>query len=256
MDNRDIYAIAAKLAFERRPFAMAVVVDTKGSAPRKPGARMVVDAHRNTHGTVGGGAPESLVIERAAAMLAGRSEPELLEADLTGQDGICGGKITIFIEPHYAPDQVIVFGAGHVAEHTCPLLCNLGFDVTVYDFREDRLALPAFSSCRRLHASFEDVAGRLPEEPENMYVVMTPSHTHDYDVLRALVERPWRYLGVMSSKRKRAELVARLEKEGVSRQRVEAVTMPVGLPIASQTPEEIGVSIAAQLIQERARTRR
>lgn len=256
MDNRNIYAIATEWLAQRRPFAMAVIVETQGSVPRKPGARMVVDAHRNTHGTVGGGAAESLVIERAAHMLAGHHEPELLEADLTGEDGICGGKMTVFIEPHYAPHQVVVFGAGHVAEHTCPLLCNLGFDVTVYDFRADRLALKAFSSCRRIEAPFEEAAEHLPESAEAIYLAMTPSHSHDYDVLRALVERPFRYLGVMASKKKRAELLTRLEEDGVPRERIEAVTMPVGMPISSQTPQEIAVSIAAQLIEERAGKRR
>lgn len=258
MNLSDLFAVAAQWRAESRPFAMAVVVETSGSTPRKPGARMLVPAVGDPLGTVGGGVVEHAAIDRARAMLIRGDEPRIERFDLGGElgsGGICGGQMAVFLETFPARLRVHVVGAGHVAEELVPMLLRLELSVVVHDPREDRLARPAFSGAQRRCGAFETLYERLEVGPEDMVLVMTPSHSHDYEVLRQLVELDLAYLGVLSSKRKRGELLGRLESEGVPQTQRDKVTMPLGLPIGSQTPAEIAVSIAAELVALRRAAR-
>ncbi|MCU0661949.1 MAG: XdhC/CoxI family protein [Myxococcota bacterium] len=246
-----LFEIAARWRQQKKGFVMAVVVETSGSTPREPGARMLIASPKETFGTVGGGVVERAVVEQGCAMLRESGPGRLSRFDLLGgegSDGVCGGQMTVFLEPFPARCKVHLLGAGHVAEELAPLLVRLDMAVVIHDFREDRLARPAFAPCDRRPGSFESVGPRLFAESTDFAVIMTPSHTDDYVVLRQLVELDLAYLGVMSSKSKRGELMAHLEAEGVSKERRDRVTMPVGLPIGSKTPAEIAVSIAAEIV--------
>lgn len=257
MISSELFETAASLQRAGQPFVMAVVVETSGSTPRGPGARMLIPASGETLGTVGGGVVEHAVIDQARGLLRLGGPARMARFDLLGQensDGICGGAMAVFLEPFVARRRVHLFGAGHVAEELAPLLHRLDLTVVLHDFREERLNRSTFDPCERRLGPFGNVLERLNAAPDDLAVIMTPSHTDDYVVLRQLVEVELFYLGVMSSRRKKGELLARLEADGVSVERRDRVTMPVGLPIGSKTPAEIAVSIAAELISLRRRS--
>jgi xanthine dehydrogenase accessory factor len=251
MISSDLFETAAALQRAGKPFVMAVVVETSGSTPRGPGARMLIPAAGETLGTVGGGVVEHAVVDQARDMLRLGKPARMARFDLLGEeksDGICGGAMAVFLEPFAARRRVHLFGAGHVAEELALLLHRLELTVVLHDFREERLNRPAFDPCERRLGPFESVLERLNAAPDDLALVMTPSHTDDYVVLRQLIDVELSYLGVMASRRKKGELLLRLEADGVSAERRDRVTMPVGLPIGSKTPAEIAVSIAAELV--------
>ena len=232
-------------------FVVATVVGTAGSTPRKAGAKMIVAGDGKLFGTVGGGAVESHVIERARALLA---EPEVvrLDWDLASDDAggmVCGGRMEFLLEPFGARQRAFVFGAGHVGLALHPVLRSIGFDVTVVDDRADLVTAERFPGARLLcRMPPEAASDSVP--PGSWCVIVTRDHRHDLDTLRALVRRDdLRYLGLMSSRRKLGQLFATLEAEGVPAGAVARVRSPVGLAIGAETPEEIAVSVAAEMIQ-------
>lgn len=251
--DRGCFSKAVEHIAQRREFVFALVVETKGSTPRKAGAKMLIGSDGKTQGTVGGGSVESGVVDHARRMLEERLPPGLRHFDLTEHaDEVCGGKISVYMEAFFSPRELVIFGAGHVAAALCPLLVDLGFDVTVYDPREKRLELEAFGEARRIVASFDEVSDHLDFHSGMHLLVMTPDHRYDFDVVRACVDRDWAFLGVLGSMKKRKDLLERLSALGVAEDRIEAIRIPLGLNIGSETPAEIAVSIAAELIQRSA----
>lgn len=145
--------------------------------------------------------------------------------------------------------QVLVFGAGHVAEALCPILQSCGFRVAVYDERPERLALPAFRGARRVEGPFGAILDEAGFRPESHVLVMTPDHSHDYEVVRQALEMPFKSLGLMASAKKRQAFFKRLLENGADPEKVGRINSPVGLNIGAKPPHEIAVSIAAQLIR-------
>ncbi len=250
--KEDVLPIAARWCEQGRAFVVATVIETTGSSPRKAGSCMLIADDESLHGTVGGGTPESKVINRAKELMANRLPPEVMDFDLKEKDSICGGTMRVFLDPHVAAYPVTIAGAGHVSAALALLLQNVGFAVSVFDDRADRLALPAFASVRRVCAPWDELGDHLSFDANTSIVVMTPNHDHDFDVTLQCIGKPWLFLGVMGSSRKRGELIAFLRGADVDDATIDRIAIPVGLPIASQTPAEIAVSIAAQLIDVRA----
>ena len=248
--KRHPFAQAAEWLRGGREFVLAVVVRAEGSTPRKPGAKMLISASGEISGSVGGGEVESDVIERAGALLAGRKGPCLMTFDLSdAENPACGGQLQVFLDPVFAPRHVLIFGAGHVAAALCPLLVTLGFSVTLFDNRQDRLEMPEFSSARRIVAPYTDLEKHLSFNPDLHILVMTPEHSYDIEVLRRVIEMDWYFLGVMGSFRKRKQIFDVLGGEGISEELIEKIRIPLGVDIGSETPDEIAVSIAGELIR-------
>jgi xanthine dehydrogenase accessory factor len=146
-------------------------------------------------------------------------------------------------------DQLTIVGGGHVSLALSRILATLDFELTVLD---DRLDLPTLEANDAAHhrvlVDYENVAAELPAGPHQYVVVMTVGYRTDAVVLRQLLHRSFRYLGVMGSVAKVAELRRGLEEAGFSAEEIARLRGPIGLPIHSQTPEEIAISIAAELI--------
>ncbi len=232
------------------PFVVATVIGTRGSTPRKVGAKMVVAGDGRMFGTVGGGAVEGRVIERARALLL---EPavERLEWELASDAAgnmVCGGWMELLLEPFGARPRAFVFGAGHCGLALAPLLAGLRFDVTVIDDRADLLSPDRLPGVRTVCGDPAKVAAEIDLPTRAFCIITTPSHRHDLAVLRALVRRPTAYLGLMASRKKRGEVFATLASEGVPQADLDRVKSPIGLAIGAETPEEIAVSIAAEVI--------
>lgn len=246
----DLLDRMAALKAEGVPFVVATVIGTRGSTPRKVGAKMVVVGDGRTFGTVGGGAVEARVIERAREVL---RSPEVarfewrLGSEEAGEMP-CGGAMEFLLEPFAVRPRAFVFGAGHVGQALTRVLTWLRFDVTVVDPRADLMTKERLPGARLVREDSAKAAAQLDIGPDAFCVVATPSHAFDLETMKVLMRRPMRYLGLMASKKKKQEVFQALREEGVTEDALARVHCPVGLPIKAETPEEIAVSIAAEMV--------
>lgn len=249
-ENAVIWANASSLVMKSGAFVLATVVRTAGSTPREIGAKMIVVQSGETIGTIGGGNVEMRAIEAAKEMLALREKTRLSDVSLDdAEKQVCGGRMTLFLEAFFPSKEALIFGAGHVAAAVCPELQKIGFAVTVYDDRAERLKLPAFSTARTVCAQYSDLESHVKFHPDLHILVMTPQHIHDFEIAVKVAGREWKFLGILGSKRKKKELINALEEADIPDETIERIRIPVGIEIGSETPEEIAVSIAAELIK-------
>lgn len=162
--------------------------------------------------------------------------------------------VSYYAEQYSYDGRVYVFGAGHVGRELVPLLCHLGFDCVVYDDREEFADAAAFPQAEKVQAvDFQRLAEVCSPTERDYAVVMTRGHVHDANVERFLLTTPVGYIGIMGSRSKAAMARAALLAEGYTQEQLARVTTPIGIAIGSETPAEIAVSIAAQLIQVRSK---
>jgi len=242
-----------------RPWVVALLVDITGSAPQNVGARMVVTEAGLHSGTIGGGKIEARVIQEALKLLKSNESHAYFEWNLQTEIGMtCGGLVRIFLEAHRPQAWTIaVFGAGHVAQALIPLLTTLPCQIYCWDPRPEWIeALP---SHRRLRAEVaERPAEKVADLPVGSYLLsLTMGHSHDTPILAAALERQatepktFAFLGVIGSPAKAGVLKRELKQQGLSQELLAQLHCPVGLPLGSNEPAEIAISIAAQLLQER-----
>lgn len=252
MHSIDHLRRAAELADAGEPFVSVWVVEAAGSTPTEVGARMLVTERGLDRGTVGGGRVEAKAIDYARALLADARSPETVRWSLKADVGMtCGGAVTLFFEPLGAPTwRIVVFGAGHVTLALAEVLVRLPCQLTCIDPRDDWLAkLPA--GVRSVEA--DEPASLVGGLPGNAFVLcMTRGHSSDLPVLEAVLRRDtvFPFVGVIGSRAKAAVLRKELAERGVNAD-ANSFHCPVGLPIGSNHPGEIAVSIAAQLLQTR-----
>jgi xanthine dehydrogenase accessory factor len=237
--------------------ALVTIVATHGSTPQRTGAKMVVYPDGRVVGTIGGGCYENDAATKAREILRGGGRPKLvhyeLSDDFAEETGlICGGRMDVFIEPIEPAPHLYILGAGHVGWQLGRLAPTVGFRVHVVDDRQK------FANAERFPDADEIVVDSIPEWLERTpiaeaayVVVLTRGHRQDYDALRLLAGRPLRYAGLIGSRAKVARLTDRLVAEGVSPDWLRALRAPVGLDIGAVTPEEIAISILAELVAAR-----
>jgi len=239
-----------------RAGALATVVECTGSTPRKEGTKMLIREDGSTFGTVGGGLLEARVIEASLAVMA-ENRARAMTVDVHGEaTGSVqrDGKMLIFLEPIRPKARLVIMGAGHVAKALVRTASFVGFHVIVADDRE------AYASKERLPdaaevvvCDFETVFSMTRGDKNTFVVIATRSHDHDLVALTAALRTDAAYIGLLGSTRKKAVLFRALERAGFEQADLDRVTTPVGVSIGSVTPEEIAISIAAQLIQVRRR---
>jgi xanthine dehydrogenase accessory factor len=258
----DVYAAIVEVLGRGGRAALATIVRATGSTPQRVGAKMLVLEDGSQVGTIGGGCYESDAFVRARrAIETGR--PELahyeLNDEMAEENGlICGGRMDVFIEPVAPAPELFVIGAGHVGAQLATLAATTGFRTHVVDDREK------FASAERVPGAASVTVEHVPDWlaraalPAGAYVVVvTRGHRHDLDALRLLVGRDLAYLGLIGSRAKVARLYDVLRGEGVPAERLRRVHAPIGLDIGAVTPEEIAVSIMAELVAvRRGRLRR
>lgn len=243
---------AAELAEQGTPFVAVSLIETTGSTPADAGARMLVTAAGLDTGTVGGGRVEAKAIEVARQMLTESSASRVVDWSLKADVGMtCGGRVTLSFDAVAAVAwPIIIFGAGHVTQALARLLVTLPCRVTCIDPREDWLAkLPA--GVRTI--ATEDPPGEVARLPDDAFVLcMTRGHRSDLPVLQRVFElgRSFPFLGVIGSRAKAAVLRKELQEAGIAASGLR-FHCPVGLPIGGNSPPEIAVSIAAQLLEQR-----
>ncbi len=252
----DVFAAAAEAIRTGRPAALATVVLSGGSTPRSAGARMLIHADGEIVGTIGGGALEHRVVGMAPdAIRTGR--PARLAVHLTRDLGMCcGGQMEVYMEPLQVREPFVLYGAGHVAHALAPLLVALDFDVTVVDDR-DELATPArFPGCEIHLGDPREFARADPGGPDRWWLVVTHDHVLDLDLGALLLPKPCAWIGMIGSRAKVARFFLRWEAAGLDPALFGRLCAPVGLDIGAETPPEIAVSIAAELVRVRHRADR
>lgn len=238
-------------------FVAVTMVDAIGSTPQDAGSKMLVVAEGLHSGTVGGGRVEAKAIVEAQAMLADPNGPRtrFVEWNLQRDVGMtCGGVVRLFFEAHNHGDwHIVIYGAGHVCQALTRLLETLPCRVTVVDPRAEWLdRLPDSPRIRRVQT--DDMAAHVLTLPESTFVLsMTMGHRTDRPILEALFRagRRFPYLGVIGSAAKAAVLRRELLDAGIPEEQTRAFFCPVGLPIGTNHPAEIALSIAAQMLEKR-----
>lgn len=240
----------------RERCALVTVAAARGSTPREAGAKMLVYASGRTSGTVGGGRLESLVIgESLAALTANARTPTLktypLREGLSESFGaVCGGEVTVLIEPQILAEALFIVGAGHCGEAIARLGATCGWHVTVIDDRADLLdEIPAGVITMKEAAPADWIAAREWQRDEALALV-SRSFPIDRDCLLAALRRGGMgYLGMMGSGRKVRMAFDEMKAAGVPAERLAGVHAPLGLDVHAETPAEIAVSVMAQIFQ-------
>ncbi len=241
--------------------AVATVVEAVGSVPGKLGARLVMDAGGELHGTVGGAGLEERVKSLLSAALAGRERAGLHRFELARQkpnalDSICGGSVSIFIEIMNPRPHLIIFGGGHVGLAVARLCDVLEYRYTVVDDR------PEYARRERFPSAAETFVGHAADffrgrdlTPYSHVYVLGYSHHEDEASLAATVRTFTGPIGLIGSQSKRVDLRSRLSAAGVPESEFDRrVTCPIGLDIAAETPAEIAVAILGEVIRDYRRS--
>lgn len=232
--------------------ALCTIIETRGSTPRKPGAKMIVKDDGASYGTIGGGALEMQVIKDALDVIHTK-KPRIFEHALVHDHGMCcGGKVKIFIEPIMAKKKLFIFGAGHIGKALSQFASQLDFRVTLVDERENVFngLNPEQIICinKKHKTAFKEL-----EFDNNTFVcVVTHNHAFDREIVQFCAKMPHSYLGMIGSKRK-VEIAKKIFISGklLSGKELKNIDWPMGIPIKTQAPEEIAIAILAKLIDVR-----
>jgi len=234
---------------------LVTIVETKGSTPREVGAKMVVGKDGLIAGTIGGGITEARVIEEAKQALK-KGKGKLLNYHLTKEQAaldegaICGGEMKVFIDILQPKEEVLIFGAGHIAACVSKLAKMVGFKVTIIDDRKEFANQDRFPEADEIIAEeTEKALNHLKITSSTYIIVLTRGHLKDEEVLGSVIRSGAAYTGMIGSRKKNATVFQHLEEQGISQEELDKVYSPIGIDINAQTPEEISVSIMAEIIQ-------
>ncbi|MFY9644813.1 MAG: XdhC/CoxI family protein [Terriglobales bacterium] len=252
----DLYEEIVRLRQQGRRGAVATIINVRGSIPSFKTAKMLVRDDGSILGTIGGGCVEAEVWQAAREVM--ESEKPRTMAFNLNQDPkydtglVCGGTLEIFVEPILPPADLYIFGAGHVATSLYQVARLAGFDVTVIDDREAYANRDRFPEAHQVIAEdFDKAASQLTPNESSYIVIVTRGHHDDMRMLRWAVQTPARYVGMIGSRRKTIAIFKTLQQEGLPAHLFDHVHAPIGLDIGAVTPEEIAVSITAELIAKR-----
>ena len=250
-----VFSRLADLQAAGQPAALCTVTHTSGSVPRQAGAKMLVFPDGRTEDTIGGGEMEARVVAEALAALAD-GRPRTLQYSLTdpsrGDPGLCGGTVEVFVEPILPQATLLIIGAGHVGRALAQVAQFLGYRVLLSD---DRPELCNAANVPHAQAFYPVPMSELPGQvsiDHQTYIALTTRNAEiDIKGLPALLDSPAAYIGVIGSRRRWAEARKQMEAAGVPREKLERVRSPIGLELHAETPEEIALSIMAEIIMIR-----
>lgn len=233
------------------PLAVLTISDVKGSSPRAIGAKMIVSSQGRIWGTIGGGKLEELAIVDALNILKGNLTYKF-QYPLSEKAGqCCGGSVEILIEPLNTSPQLYIFGAGHIGTALANTMINTVFDIHVIDERSEWCLSPAIhhNVQREAISPLEFIKTQPWSNQRSWCVVMTHDHALDQALIQNLAKLNLRYLGLIGSQTKWRRFRNRLFKESLSDDQLNSVHCPIGIDIGGETPQEIAISVSAELIK-------
>lgn len=229
--------------------AFCIIVETKGSSPRKAGSKMIVYPDKTIEGTIGGGSLEFKVTEDALKVMHENHPQKFvyqLEQDLSMH---CGGTAEVYIEPISPLNNLYIFGGGHIGKALAKYAQDFGFSIFIIDPRTDILDKIDFPGIQNINEDFISAAKRINFHTHDYIVIVTPKHAFDEEVLAVCAKKSFSYLGMIGSKTKIALSRKRMVNEKkLNEEELNRVDMPIGIKFNAQTPEEIAISILAKLI--------
>jgi xanthine dehydrogenase accessory factor len=236
--------------------ALATIVQVRGSIPSFESAKLLVREDGSMVGTIGGGCVEAEVWNAAREVIA-TNKPRHMSFSL-GQDAaydnglICGGQLDVFVECITPQPSAIIFGGGHISKSLAKVLDLAGFRISVVDNREAFANRERFPEAAEVHAEeYEDLYPKLTVTESTFIVIVTRGHRDDMRVLRWAVTTSARYISMIGSKRKVIAVIRELEKEGLAADSFDRIYAPMGFEIGAVSPEEIAISVAAEMIAMR-----
>ncbi len=249
---KSIYQALAELEKNNQSAALCTVTKSEGSTPRHVGSKMLVHPDGNFIGTVGGGELENRVIKAALESIQNETAQTLaysMADPSRGDPGVCGGQVEVFVEPILPTPLLIVIGAGHVGKAVVHLAKWLGFRVAVSD---DRAEFCTPESIPEADAYYPVAMDELPKhitiDKRTVLILTTRGSAIDAAGLSPLLDSAAAYIGIIGSKRRWATTVKALKDKGVSDEKIARVHSPMGLELQAETPEEIAVSIMAEVM--------
>ena len=252
----DVYEELVRLRNLGQKCALATIVQVRGSIPSYESAKLLVREDGSMAGTIGGGCVEAEVWNAAREVIE-TEKPKHLTFNL-GQDAaydqglICGGQLDVFVEPVLPLPHAFIFGAGHISKSLSKVANLAGFATVVVDNRESFANRERFPEASEVHAAeYEEVFPNLSINETSYIIIVTRGHRDDMRVLKLAAETPARYIAMIGSKRKVLNVVRELEKEGIPRETLARIHAPMGLDIGAISPEEIAISVAAEMIAVR-----
>lgn len=252
----DIFDEIVRLRRVGQKCALATIVQVRGSIPSFESAKLLVREDGSMLGTIGGGCVEAEVWNAAREVIE-TEKPRHLHFSL-GQDAaydnglICGGQLDVFVEPVVPQPRAIIFGAGHISKSLSKVAGMAGFSTTIVDDRDMFANRERFPDADEIYADeYEEVFPKLGVHESTYVVIVTRGHRDDMRVLKWAVGTPARYIAMIGSKRKVISVIKELENEGISRSTFERIFAPMGFEIGAITPEEIAVSVVAEMIAVR-----
>jgi xanthine dehydrogenase accessory factor len=252
----DVYEELVRLRKLGHKCALATIIEVRGSIPSYECAKMLVRDDGSLVGTIGGGCVEAEVWNAAREVIETGKARRLsfnLGQDAAYDNGlICGGQLEVFVEPVMPVPAAYIFGAGHISKMLSKVAGLAGFSTTIIDNRESFANRDRFPDAAEIYAEeYDEVFSKLSITEHSYVIIVTRGHRDDMRVLRWAAETRARYIAMIGSKRKVIGVVKELEREGLPRESLERIFAPMGLDIGAVSPEEIAVSVVAEMIAVR-----
>jgi len=250
----ELYSKIDEIRKNKIPAALVTIIEASGSTPRDVGAKMIVLGDGSIHGTIGGSSVESLVIKDARDCIKTGKFKKVqhnlndLEKHDTGM--ICGGEMEFFIEPINPAPHIYIFGGGHCGYPLARFSTQLGFQYTIIEDRQEFASAERFPNAHEiLLGDIKEIAGKIDIGSSDYITIVTRNHELDYIALRNIIKKPAKYIGLIGSKRKRQQIFKSLLNDGIGQKEIDRIHTPIGLDINAETPEEIAISILAEIIK-------
>jgi len=248
----DILFKIAEIRKSGKKAALCIIVETKGSSPRKAGSKMIVYEDKTIEGTIGGGSLEFKVMDDAQKVIS-VNKPQKFIYDLNEDLSMhCGGTTEVYIEPVVPNSNLYIFGAGHIGKALAKYASDFGFNVIIIDQRKEIMDGLDIHQTQLIREDYIAAAQKLEFSFNDFIVIVTPKHAFDEEVLAVCAKKTFGYLGMIGSKTKITLARKRFVEEKIlTEQELNKVDMPIGIKFNAQTPEEIAISILAKLIDVR-----
>ena len=247
-----IYQKIIQIENSHEKAVLCTIIATKGSAPRKTGAKMLVYKNGSIEGSIGGGALEKVVIEQALYVLK-NNQAKTVKHNLVNELAMCcGGTVELFIEPIMNRKKVFIFGVGHVGKALAKFATELSFDITLIDDRYEAfndMDATAYTLVKEHHVTAIE---RLSFDENTFVVILTYNHANDREILALASQKPHQYIGMIGSERK-VEIAKKnmIASDFMNEEEIKNIDMPIGIDIQAITPQEIAISILAKMIDVR-----